>query len=149
MGKVNRLCNITFFCPVLSSRQSTMYYIQPTPDPARRPGITPPQYTKHALIWSLWVQFWTKTYRPFAPVIFLSIVCYLSMLSTVTLPVKNVSEINQTIFFFKLCYTFMNFPITRCSLQKEWKEWFVLFAKKRAIRRKNQGQYSKGCSGIQ
>ena len=24
----------------------------PTPDPARRPGITPLPYTKHALIWS-------------------------------------------------------------------------------------------------
>ena len=24
----------------------------PTPDPARRPGITPPLYTKHVLIWS-------------------------------------------------------------------------------------------------
>ena len=24
----------------------------PAPEPARRPGITPPPYTKHVLIWS-------------------------------------------------------------------------------------------------
>ena len=35
-----------------------------TPDPARRPGITPPLYTKHVLIWSELVQFSAKTRFP-------------------------------------------------------------------------------------
>ena len=32
-----------------------------TPDPVRRPGITPPPYTKHVLIWSQLVQLSMKT----------------------------------------------------------------------------------------
>ena len=49
MGKVNPLCNRIE--PVAALFWFLAMYL-PTPDPARRPGITPPRYTKHVLIWS-------------------------------------------------------------------------------------------------
>ena len=51
MGKVDCHCNTACF------GLSALYLPLPTHDPVRLPGITPPLYTKHVLIWSQFVQF--------------------------------------------------------------------------------------------
>ena len=50
MGKVNGLHNKVKPFAVLFWALGIVYL--PTPDPAHRPGITPPPYTKLVLIWS-------------------------------------------------------------------------------------------------
>ena len=51
MGKVDRLRNRVKPVAALFWAFSIVQYL-PTSDPVRRPGITPPPYTKHVLIWS-------------------------------------------------------------------------------------------------
>ena len=47
MGKVDRLRNkVEPFAALIWALYSYL-----TPEPARRPGITPPPYTKHVYIW--------------------------------------------------------------------------------------------------
>ena len=86
-----------FFADLLGSRHCahyTMYSIYlPTPDPARQPGIPPPPYTKHVLIWPCClygggelVQFSTK---PLCPPSFSYLVCYLSVEYTYIPTVSN------------------------------------------------------------
>ena len=49
MGKVDRLGNKV---EPFSALFWALSIVLAKPDPARRPGITPPPYTKHVLIWS-------------------------------------------------------------------------------------------------
>ena len=51
MGKVECLCNRVEPSAALIWALGIVLYL-PTPDTARRPGITPPPYTKKVLIWS-------------------------------------------------------------------------------------------------
>ena len=64
MGKVDHLHNRVE--PFAAQFWDLGIVLANTSDPARRPSITPPPYTKHVLIWSLLsVQFSTKTrYHP-------------------------------------------------------------------------------------
>ena len=61
MGKVDRLRNKAE--PFAAFFALTALYL-PTSDPACRPGITPPPYTKHVLKWSYLVQFSKRTLPP-------------------------------------------------------------------------------------
>ena len=64
MGKEDRLGYRVEPFAALFWALGIVLYIYPTPDPVRRPGITPPPYTKD-LLWSyMLVQFSTKTVWP-------------------------------------------------------------------------------------
>ena len=63
MGKVDRLRNkVEPFAALFALSALCL----PTSDPACRPGITPPPYTQHVLIWSYLVQFSKETLPPFS-----------------------------------------------------------------------------------
>ena len=86
MGKVDCHCNTACF------GLSALYLPLPTHDPVRRPGITPPLYTKHVLIWSQFVQF-SCCPLPFS---YLCIFIYLCCLLTLK-PVSLVENLETTV----------------------------------------------------
>ena len=52
MGKVGRLCITVELNLLLPFIYGLLASYLPTPDPARRLGITPPAYTKRILVWA-------------------------------------------------------------------------------------------------